>query len=88
MRSAIAVAPRDFYSNIKSGKIFAHKSEISEFTKRAVKLANGDVIEADVIVSCTGFQVDLSILPPQFQNLVEKDGLHLYKHVLHPGKNI
>ena len=87
MRSATAVAPANFYSAVKSGKIATHKAEIASFTKNGVILTNGKTIEADLVITATGFKVDLSILPPQYQNLVDDDGIYLYRHMIHPGKH-
>lgn len=85
MRSATAVAPANFFSAVKAGKIATHQAEIASFTKNSVILTNGKTIEADLVITATGFKVDLSILPPQFQNLIGDDGIYLYRHMIHPS---
>ena len=87
MRSAIAVAPNNYIKYYKSGKIKGHQSEIIEFAKNGVKLKNGEFIECDLVITATGFKVDLSLLPPHFNNLISDDGLYLYKHMVRPGNS-
>jgi cation diffusion facilitator CzcD-associated flavoprotein CzcO len=50
----------DLFQGIASGKASVVTDQIERFTERGVQLASGDELEADVIVTATGF--DLSVL--------------------------
>jgi cation diffusion facilitator CzcD-associated flavoprotein CzcO len=57
----IAVVPEgDFFSSIKAGKASVVTDEIDTFTETGIRLRSGDTLEADVVITATGF--DLSIL--------------------------
>jgi len=60
-RQRIAVVPNgDIFSGIKSGKASIKTDEIEHFTETGLQLKSGDTIEADIVVSATGF--NLSVL--------------------------
>ncbi|MFP5071828.1 flavin-containing monooxygenase [Pseudonocardia nantongensis] len=50
----------DFFTAMREGQASVVTDEITEFTEKGVQLASGEVIEADVVVTATGF--NLSVL--------------------------
>ena len=57
----LAVVPEgDFFKAIKNGKASVVTAEIDSFTETGIALKSGDTLEADVIITATGF--DLSVL--------------------------
>jgi cation diffusion facilitator CzcD-associated flavoprotein CzcO len=60
-RQRIAFVPdADLFQAIKSGKASVVTDEIDRFTEKGILLKSGEVLEADIIVTATGF--NLSIL--------------------------
>ncbi|MGI9325758.1 MAG: pentapeptide repeat-containing protein [Pseudomonadales bacterium] len=78
------VASPDIYPLIHSGRIKTHRATIKHFTEEGVVLDNGVVLDADTVVLGTGWAYDRSMLPDEFDDLVDDDGLYLYRHILHP----
>jgi hypothetical protein len=47
----------DFLEQVRNGMIRVHHAEVEKFTKGGIELSDGAHVEADVIISCTGYQV-------------------------------
>ncbi|MCD2195368.1 NAD(P)/FAD-dependent oxidoreductase [Actinomycetospora endophytica] len=47
----------DFFERMRDGKVSVATDKIEEFTEKGVQLASGEVIEADIIVTATGFNL-------------------------------
>ncbi len=57
----IALVPDgDLFTAIRDGKASVATDQIEEITETGIRLASGDVLEADVIITATGF--DLSVM--------------------------
>jgi monooxygenase len=57
----IAVVPDgDFFTAIAAGQASVVTDQIESFTPAGIRLASGDVLEADVVITATGF--DLSVM--------------------------
>jgi len=57
----LAVVPEgDFFSAINAGKASVVTDEIETFTETGIKTKSGDVLEADIVITATGF--DLSVM--------------------------
>ena len=57
----IAVVPDgDFFTSVQSGQASVVTDQIAAFTEHGIRLASGDVLEADVVITATGF--DLSVM--------------------------
>ena len=57
----IAVVPDgDFFHAVASGQASVVTDQIEAFTEGGIRLASGDVLEADVVITATGF--DLSVM--------------------------
>jgi len=60
-RQRIAVVPNgDIFAGIRSGKASIKTDEIANFTENGLLLKSGESIEADIVISATGF--NLSVL--------------------------
>jgi len=64
-----AVPSGDFFRSVKSGKVSVVTNTIERFVPEGIKLANGEVLEADIIVTATGL-----ILKPLGGGQVSVDG--------------
>lgn len=72
----------DILSRIAHGEI-APKPSIAELTERTVRFADGDEVEADIVVYCTGYKITF----PFFDDgLIAAPGndLPLFRRVFHP----
>ncbi|MEU6697837.1 NAD(P)/FAD-dependent oxidoreductase [Pseudonocardia sp. NPDC046786] len=49
----------DFFERMRAGRVSVATDTIDEFTEKGVRLSSGEVIEADIVVTATGF--DLSV---------------------------
>lgn len=87
LRSALALAPADYFAQVASGAIQPHRAELAGLSRSAVKLSTGASIAADVVV------LSLGSLAPRFPFLdaplrglleAQDDGVQLYRHVIHP----
>jgi len=85
--SESSMLPRpEFYRSLRKGVINPQKAEIAEYTWRGLTLKNGVHLNADIIIFATGWKSDYSFLPESlFKRFnFEKDGLYLYRQMLHP----
>jgi cation diffusion facilitator CzcD-associated flavoprotein CzcO len=57
----IAVLPEgDLFTNIRDGKVSIVTDQIDRFTPSGIRLASGETLEADIVITATGF--DMSVL--------------------------
>lgn len=80
------LAPDGFFESVISGKIKAKKTRVARFIPGGVELANGDRLQADIVIFATGFRQDISFLAEKYRQLVmdEQKNFHLYRHLIHP----
>jgi len=85
-RLYIRLSSVDFYKHIRSGKLKTQKTEITRFVPGGVKLANGESLQADVVIFGTGFRKDIPFLSPEYrQKILDDRGLVLmYRNMIHP----
>ncbi|MDN5747805.1 MAG: NAD(P)/FAD-dependent oxidoreductase, partial [Pseudonocardia sp.] len=56
----IAIVPDgDFFEQMREGKASVATDTITEFTEKGVQVSSGEVLEADVIVTATGFNLSV-----------------------------
>ena len=80
------IAPPRFFGLVGEGRIGSHNSEIEAFEKNGVRLANGEFLPADIVLCATGWRHDYSFLPTELlATIYDEDGMHLYRHMLHPA---
>lgn len=87
MRSAIAVAPDEYYAQVIRGQIEPHRGEPTGFTPHGLRLADGRELQCDLVVVSTGSKSpQFPFLPPEHREWLERepDGVQLYRHLLHP----
>jgi cation diffusion facilitator CzcD-associated flavoprotein CzcO len=59
-RQRIAFVPdADLFEGIKSGKASVVTDEIDRFTKKGILLKSGETLEADIVVTATGFNLNV-----------------------------
>lgn len=94
MRSAIALAPDDYFGILASGAITPHVGTIARCTAAGVELHLSDgsgtraIPAVDVIVAALGCaSPTFPALPPTYRSALEAhpDGAQLYRHVVHPA---
>ncbi|MCF2145573.1 NAD(P)/FAD-dependent oxidoreductase [Desmonostoc muscorum LEGE 12446] len=83
----ISVAPPDFFKCVHSGKIQAIKTSVTKFIPDGVELANGQQLQADIIVFATGFSQEVRFLEEEYRRqMADKDGnFTLYRYLIHPN---
>lgn len=87
MRSSGALGPENYYPLVAEGRILPYHSEVAGFSPEGVKLQNGTEIACDQVVLSLGYLTPtFPFLPPKYRALLEgeKDGVQLYRHLLHP----
>lgn len=53
----------EFIERVRTGTIQVHRASVENFGEKSVVLTNGDVLEADVIISATGYKRERHYLP-------------------------
>ncbi|MHC5822506.1 MAG: flavin-containing monooxygenase, partial [Nostoc sp.] len=78
----ITIAHPDFFKYVHSGKIQAIKTSIAKFIPGGVELANGQQLQADIVIFGTGFRQELPFLEEEYRRqLVDEDGnFSLYRY--------
>lgn len=87
MRSALAVAPDEYFPSVAEGRIEPHQGEPVGFSDKGLLLADGREIPCELVVLSTGFAAPrFPFLPAPYRALLEgnPDGTQLYRHLLHP----
>eukprot|EP01119_Soliformovum_irregulare_P025623 TRINITY_DN9547_c0_g1_i2.p1 TRINITY_DN9547_c0_g1~~TRINITY_DN9547_c0_g1_i2.p1 ORF type:complete len:384 (+),score=22.68 TRINITY_DN9547_c0_g1_i2:40-1152(+) len=87
LRASIAISPQDYMLHYRRGRIRTHQAEVVQFTETGVVLSNGELLEVDTVICATGYRQHLKILP-QYQHLMEDDGIYLYRHLIHPPEHL
>ncbi|MGR8947404.1 MAG: flavin-containing monooxygenase [Gammaproteobacteria bacterium] len=88
LRSALALAPINYYAYIASGAITPHHTEVKGFDENGLLLSDGSSVPCDAVVLSTGSKKPAyKFLAPEYRELIERepDGTQLYRHMLHPG---
>jgi len=74
----------NFFPMVRSGAINAVQGEIKEIKANSVVLASGQELPCCLIVAATGYKQTRSYLPQCVRDLREKDGIWLYRNMIHP----
>jgi dimethylaniline monooxygenase (N-oxide forming) len=80
----------EFLERVHNGTIKVHRAEVESFTETGIMLTNGETIEADVVISCTGYRRLRPYLPDDILRTSEtpEHEADLYKLVVparHPN---
>lgn len=83
---SVALAPQNFFKYVHSGKIQTIKTTITKFIPGGVELANGQQLQADIVILGTGFDKGIPFLEEKYrQQMVDDEGnFHLYRHLINP----
>mmetsp|Transcript_75894 Transcript_75894/g.175990 ORF Transcript_75894/g.175990 Transcript_75894/m.175990 type:complete len:521 (+) Transcript_75894:57-1619(+) len=78
------VLDTSFISKWRSGELSGKKCEVTRLVEDGVELANGQKLEADVIICATGFRKTYDYLPEEVRKQldIQDDGLWLYRHMM------
>ncbi|KAK2880160.1 hypothetical protein FQN49_000507 [Arthroderma sp. PD_2] len=81
----------DLLENMRTGRITPHRASVEKLTESSIVLTNGTALEVDIIICCTGYDIDLPYLLDEYYRMGEKDGplhsknsLNLYKLIASP----
>ncbi|KAM5436073.1 putative flavin-containing monooxygenase [Microsporum canis] len=81
----------DLLENIRTGRITPHRAGVDRITESSIVLTNGTALEVDVIICCTGYDIELPYLLDEYYRMEEKDSvlpsrnsLNLYRLVAAP----
>ena len=88
LRSALALAPINYYEYIAAGEITPHRAEVVAFDEQGLVLNDGSKVQCDTVVLSTGSKKPVyRFLPDRYRKLIESenDGTQLYRHMLHPS---
>jgi len=86
-RSALALAPTDYYQRVATGVIHTHRGELVGFDAAGVRLADGTGVAADRVILAVGSESPkFPFLPAEMRAALEAeaDGCQLYRHLVHP----
>ncbi len=77
----------DFFSLARSGDIKPHHTVIDRYTTDGVQLANGELLDVDLVIMATGWQTDFGFIEPGLWSRLdpEDDGFYLYRHIMNPN---
>ena len=79
------VTPRRFFRMLGDGELISKRVSIESFDGDAIRLSNGKTEFADLVICATGWKHDYSFLPADLlDRIYDKDGMHLYRHMVHP----
>lgn len=77
----------DNLAALRNGKVAVVKGSIAKLDAQGVTLDDGRQLRAQLVVLATGFEKDLSILPPEYQARVAtpQGDYRLYRNIVPPG---
>ena len=77
----------DFFRLARSGDIQLHRTVIDKYTPKGVRLANGELLDVDLVIMATGWQTDFGFIDPDVWSRLnpEDDGFYLYRHIMTPN---
>ncbi len=81
------MAPKLYYPSVASGKITPVKGNVVGLAAEGVRLGDGRVVGADMVLLAIGNdKPSFSYLPPRYREMMtaEDDGVQLYRHLIHP----
>jgi cation diffusion facilitator CzcD-associated flavoprotein CzcO len=74
----------NFYPMVNRGDITALKDEIAEVKETSLILKSGKEIPCGTLIAATGYKPIRPFLPQALKDAKEKDGLWLYRNMIHP----
>ncbi|MBC2660181.1 NAD(P)/FAD-dependent oxidoreductase [Novosphingobium flavum] len=87
-RSTVSLVTDGFYQKVADGTLgFERGTEIVELSPHCARLANGDVLPADIVICGTGWHQRVDFLPDSVRSLVtdEEGNFRLYRSMVPVG---
>jgi dimethylaniline monooxygenase (N-oxide forming) len=87
MRSAVAMAPDNYFPMVVQGRIEPVRGEVAGLDESGVVLTDGRRIACDLVVASLGCPSPrFPYMPAPHRELLEReaDGVQLYRHLIHP----
>jgi dimethylaniline monooxygenase (N-oxide forming) len=78
------VVSKEFLDHIRSRRITPHRASVESFTETAIVLSNGETIEVDEVIFCTGYRVSMPVIAEETYRGEKPDSVHLYRLVNSP----
>lgn len=82
----LMIPRREFFPALRDGRIEPHRSAVEAYTENGLALANGDSVEADLVILATGWERDHGFLAREMLSRLGlgDDGFYLYRQMVHP----
>jgi cation diffusion facilitator CzcD-associated flavoprotein CzcO len=74
----------NFFPMVNSGQITPILDEIAEVKEKSLILKGGKEIPCNVLIAATGYKPIRAFVPKALKDAKEKDGLWLYRNMIHP----
>lgn len=80
----------DFIENVKVGRIIPHRAGIETLTPQGMRLTNGETLDVDVIIFCTGYRLWYPVIPEKYYKsshsefMDSPNSVHLYQLTVPP----
>lgn len=82
--TANPVVSNEFLDHIRAGSITPHRASVESFTERAIVLSNGETLEVDEVIFCTGYNVTMPVIAEETYRGEKQNSVHLYRFVNSP----
>jgi dimethylaniline monooxygenase (N-oxide forming) len=76
--------------NVKAGRVTAHRAGVQEITPTGLSLTNGETLDVDAIILCTGYDIDYPFIPDDCYRsrhskfMDSPNSVHLYRLMVPP----
>lgn len=80
-----------YFRYVKESKIETKRGEMKQFVSNGIQLEDDSVVEADVVLFCTGYKLELPYFSKNIMDKLDYDNenfrypIILYKHTFHPS---
>lgn len=78
------VVSNEFLDHIRSRRITPHRASVESFTETAIVLSNGETIQVDDVIFCTGYNVTMPVIAEETYRGEKPNSVHLYRLVNSP----
>jgi dimethylaniline monooxygenase (N-oxide forming) len=79
-----ATVRSDFLDHVRTGRITAHRTTIDKFTETGVCLDNGETLELDAVIFCTGYRNTFPFIAENTYLGKKPNSVHLYRLIVPP----
>ncbi|KAF3399085.1 Dimethylaniline monooxygenase [N-oxide-forming] 2 [Talaromyces pinophilus] len=82
--TANPVVSNEFLDHIRAGSITPHRASVESFTERTIVLSNGETIEVDEVIFCTGYNATMPVIAEETYRGEKQNSVRLYRFVNSP----